>query len=374
MRDLWIHDTDLIVATHGRSFWILDDITPLRQMTDSVAHAGAYLFKPRMAYRIRRNTNTDTPLPPDEPAGENPPDGAIIDYFLGAPASGPVTLEVLDAQGKLVRRYSSSDQPEVSEADLAKTATLPLYWLRQPKALSADAGMHRWVWDLRYPPPKTSRHGYPISAIPHDTPRFPLGPAVVPGEYKLRLTVDGRSFTEPVIVKLDPRVKTLPGGLEQQFRLETRLASLMNGCYDAVGEARSLLDQLNKTSKAKPAKTDAAGGSRTIDSIAALAKGVRALLESETQPSATPEATLTRVNREAGTLYREVDRADAAPTTSQLAAAAEIERESSELLRRWNSIKTSDLPSLNHQLSARSLPEIRIQSQPQPEEESEDLE
>jgi photosystem II stability/assembly factor-like uncharacterized protein len=372
MRDLWIHDTDLVVATHGRSFWILDDITPLRQLTGSVSSSGVYLFKPRTAYRIRRDTNTDTPLPPDEPAGENPPDGATIDYFLGTPASGAVTLEVLDAHGKLVRRYSSSDRPEVTEAELAKTANVPLYWLRKPKVLSADAGMHRWVWDLRYPAPETSRHEYPISAIPHDTPRLPLGPAVVPGEYKVRLTVNGRSFTEPLTVKLDPRLKVSPAGLEQQFQLETRLASLMNGCYHAVGEAQSLLDQLNKASKPESAQTTAGP---TRDSIAALASKVGALLESETKSSsATPEATLTRVNREAGSLYGEVDRADAAPTASQMAAAAEIERESAVELKRWNSIKTSDLPALNQRLGSAGLPQIRIQPQPQPEEESEDLE
>jgi photosystem II stability/assembly factor-like uncharacterized protein len=373
MRDLWIHDTDLVVATHGRSFWILDDITPLRQITGSVSSSSPYLFKPRTAYRLRRDTNTDTPLPPDEPAGENPPGGAIVDYFLGAPASGGVTLEVLDAKGKLVRRYSSGDRPEVTEAELAKTANVPLYWLRKPKVLSADAGMHRWVWDLRYPAPQTTRHEYPISAIPHDTPRLPLGPAAVPGEYKVRLTVNGRSFTEPLTVKLDPRVEVSAAGLEQQFQLETRLASVMTGCYQAVGEARSLLDQLNKASKPESAQTAAAGP--THDSIAALARKVGALLESETQSSSTtPEATLTRVSREAGSLYGEVDRADAAPTASQMAAAAEIERESAEALRRWNLIKTSDLPSLNQQLGGAGLPQIRIQPQPQPEEESEDLE
>ncbi|HEV2232038.1 MAG TPA: glycoside hydrolase, partial [Terriglobia bacterium] len=116
MRDLWIHDNDLIVATHGRSFWILDDLTPLRQITETVAKSEAYLFKPEPAYRIKRDTYTDTPLPPDEPTGQNPPDGAVLNYFLAAPASGPVTLEILDAQGKLVRRFSSADQPEVSEA------------------------------------------------------------------------------------------------------------------------------------------------------------------------------------------------------------------------------------------------------------------
>src|SRR4029077_20726055 len=139
MRDLWIHENDLIVATHGRAFWILDDITPLRQLADSVAKSDAYLFKPEPAYRVRRSTYSDTPIPPDEPMGENPPDGAVLDYFLGQTPSGKVTLDILDAQGKLVRRYSSSDQPEVTQQEL-ESQLIPLYWIRMPKNLSTSAG------------------------------------------------------------------------------------------------------------------------------------------------------------------------------------------------------------------------------------------
>jgi hypothetical protein len=173
MRDLWIHENDLIVATHGRSFWILDDMAPLREASAALA-GSVHLFAPAPAYRIQRDTNTDTPLPPDEPAAANPPDGAIVDYYLPATAS-TVTLEILDGQGHLVRRFSNTDKPEVSEEELQKQL-IPLYWVRGPRKLSTDAGMHRWVWDLHYPAPDSTRHDYPIAAIPHDTPRFPLGP------------------------------------------------------------------------------------------------------------------------------------------------------------------------------------------------------
>src|SRR5262249_13409468 len=118
MRDLWIHDHDLIVGTHGRSFWILDDMSLLRQLNSGVVAENMHLFSPSPAYRIRRSTNTDTPLPVDEPAGENPPDGAVIDYFLAKPAAGVVSLEIFDAQGRLVRRYSSQDRPERSDEEL----------------------------------------------------------------------------------------------------------------------------------------------------------------------------------------------------------------------------------------------------------------
>src|SRR5437868_7233361 len=117
MRDLWINDDDLIVATHGRSFWILDDISPLRQLSETALGSDT-VFKPAAAYRVRRSTNTDTPIPPDEPLAENPPHGALIDYFLAHDASSPVTLEILDAQGKVVRRYSSDDPPSITPAEL----------------------------------------------------------------------------------------------------------------------------------------------------------------------------------------------------------------------------------------------------------------
>src|SRR5205085_8725321 len=139
----------IVVGTHGRSFWILDDITPLRQLNAQSARESALLFKPQPAIRFRRSTNTDTPLPPEEPMGQNPPDGAIIDYWLAANASTPVVLEVVDGTGKVVRRYASDDKPEaVNEKELR----VPTYWLRPPQRLAAEAGMHRFVWDLHYAP------------------------------------------------------------------------------------------------------------------------------------------------------------------------------------------------------------------------------
>src|SRR5262249_53770834 len=152
MRDLWIHDDDLIVGTHGRSFWILDSISPLRQLSDAIQKSDAFLFKPAAVYRVRRSTSTDTPIPPDEPTAQNPPDGAAIGYFPGKDASGPVVVEILDAQSKLVRRYSSTDKPPVSDEDLAKQI-IPLYWIRKHRSLPTSTGMHRWYWDLHYPSP-----------------------------------------------------------------------------------------------------------------------------------------------------------------------------------------------------------------------------
>ncbi|MGA7289049.1 MAG: glycoside hydrolase, partial [Terriglobales bacterium] len=178
IRDLVVHHDDVVVGTHGRSFWILDNITPLRQFSDKVASAPAYLFKPQLTYRVRRNNNTDTPLPPEEPAGQNPPDGAMIDYWLKTTADGPVTLEIVDAAtGKVVRHFSSADKP--ATVDPTKF-NVPMYWVRPARTLSAAAGMHRFIWNLAYPAPDVLSRDYPISAIYHDTPLYPLGAAVLP--------------------------------------------------------------------------------------------------------------------------------------------------------------------------------------------------
>lgn len=369
MRDLWIHDNDLIVATHGRSFWILDDITPLRQ-TAAAARSEAYLFKPAPAYRVRRDTNSDTPIPPDEPVGQNPPDGAIIDYYLPQAATGAVTLEVLDSSGKVVRRYASSDKPEMTEAQMKETVTVPLYWLGTPKILSADAGMHRSVWDLHYTAPESSRHDYPIAAVPHDTPRSPLGPNAPPGQYSVRLAVNGHTYTAPLAIKMDPRVKTPPAGLEQQFKMEVRLAALMNTSYEAVAQVRSLADQLDKLSKqAQIAK-------RLSDSIAALQKRVHDLMGAAggffAPPS--PEATLSRVSGDVGGLYAAVGAADATPTASEVAAMAAVEQESSEVMKRWSAIKSDGLAQLNRQLSTAGQPQITLKPVAQQEESEDDLE
>src|SRR5438093_4884676 len=163
---------------------------------------------------MRRDNNTDTPLPPEEPAGKNPPDGAMLDYFLNSDATDPVTLEILDDQGKLIRRFSSTDQPEsVNE----NAINLPTYWVRPPQVLSIKPGMHRFVWNLHYPAPESVQHEYPISSIYHDTPRSPFGPTALPGSYRMRLTVDGKSFTQQLTLKMDQRVKTSADDLRRQF-------------------------------------------------------------------------------------------------------------------------------------------------------------
>ena len=199
MRDLAVHYDDLIVATHGRGFWILDSITALRQITGEVAAADAFLFQPATAIAVTPGSDYGTPQPRDEALAENPPNGAIIDYYLKTSSSSPVTLEIVDPAGEVIRRYSSDEKPPPVDLN---TLNIPAYWLRSREPLSAAAGMHRWIWDLRPTPPATARAGGLESAF--------FGgrlPAVLPGNYSVRLTVQGKSYTQPLVVKMDPRLK-----------------------------------------------------------------------------------------------------------------------------------------------------------------------
>jgi hypothetical protein len=347
MRDLWIHENDLVVGTHGRSFWILDDITPLRQITDSVAKSDACLFQPEAAYRLRRNTNTDTPLPPEEPAGENPPDGAVIDYYLASASSDLVTLDIYDHAGKLVRSYSSADKPDVTEDELQKMLTVPIYWVRFPKILSAAAGMHRFVWDLHYTAPESLAHEYPISAIFHDTPRFPLGPRALPGDYTAKLTVAGHAYSQNFSVKMDPRVHATPAGLDEMFTMEQELAAAMDETYDALDQVKKFRDDLKqRIANATPA--DAEKLQQLDKQAAALAgaggsRGPRA--------AAGGGDNFARLHGEAAQLYGLVDSADAAPTAAQTTAwrgsklqgAAEpgLQSRLKDLLAQWKKLQAS---------------------------------
>jgi photosystem II stability/assembly factor-like uncharacterized protein len=361
MRDLWIHNDDLIVATHGRSFWILDDIAPLREVAKLADANEAHLFTPASAFRIQRDTNTDTPLPPDEPAAANPPDGVMIDYYLPQATSSSVTLEILDASGQLVRKFSSTDKPESTEEELKKQL-IPHYWLRPFRSLSNEAGTHRWVWDLHYPTPDSTRHEYPIAAIPGDTPRYPLGPTALPGTYTARLTADGKTHTAPFIVKMDPRVKTSAAGLERKFQLESRLASLLSQTSQAVLQAGSIRDPLQKLSQ------QATGPVR--DSVQAFQSKLTAVLGAPGGFMAPPanEITLSRVNGQVAVLYGQVWQVDAEPTAAQSDAISATEHDASDVMKRWEALRSTDLPALNRALGGANLPEVKIDSDPHKDE------
>ncbi len=201
MRDLAIHDDDLIVATHGRGFWVLDDITALRQMNSDVMTSDAFLFRPADAIEITPGSDNGTPMPRDEPLTENPPSGALIDYYLKANVSGPVTLEILDPSGEVIRRYSSEDKSPPVDPD---KLNIPAFWVRTPEPLSAAAGMHRWIWDLRPTPPQRPAGGGGGGGGGFGGRGVS---AVLPGTYTVKLTVGGKSYSQPLVVKMDPRAK-----------------------------------------------------------------------------------------------------------------------------------------------------------------------
>jgi hypothetical protein len=308
---------------------------------------------------VQRDTNTDTPLPPDEPAGANPPDGAILDYYLPQAAT-TVTLEVLNGQGEVARTFSSADKPEVSDEALKKQL-IPLYWLRSFKALPVAAGMHRWVWGLHATAPVSTRHEYPIAAIPSDTPRLPRGPSVLPGQYTVRLTVDGKVSTAKLMVKMDPRVKISASGLEAKFRAETELASMLTKTSEAVIQAGALRDQLKKVVEQAHVETN--------ESIAPFQKKLVALIEGSSPPApGADEVTLDRVNQQTGTLYGEVGQVDAPPTTAQSSAISATEKAGADILRRWAEFKNADLPELNRRLQSLNVPEIQLPSNLQQDE------
>jgi len=282
MRDLAIHGDDLIVGTHGRSFWILDNLTPLRQLSDETAKSSAFLFKPQDALRWRGNRNPDTPLPPEVPAGKNPPDGGILDYYLAAASQSPVLLEILDSTGSVLRRYSSADKP-LDMNKIAGEHPIPMYWVRPTQILSAVAGMHRFVWDLHGTPPKALESEFPISAIVHDTPLNPHGVRALPGSYTVRLTVDGKQFTQPLILKMDPRIKSSLADLQAQANLESGAVSGMNQSYETLAQARSVRAQIKEL---RPkAKGKLAESLESMDKQCAALEGATASTFFGTPPS-----------------------------------------------------------------------------------------
>ena len=356
MRDLAIHGDDLIVATHGRSFWILDDITLLRQLNADVEKESAHLFAPQTAIRFRWNRNPDTPLPPEFPAGKNPPDGAILDYTLASSSKDQVTLEILNEQQHLVRRYSSADKPE-SVDKIAAEHPIPMYWVRPTQILSAEAGMHRFVWDMHYALPESLEHEFPISAIYRDTVKYPLGARALPGNYTVKLTVDGKSYTQALVVKMDPRITTPLEDLRKQFEMESGSVEGMNQSYEALAQVRSVRSQLNE-------RAGKAGKSGLADAIGALDKKA-AELEGATQsafyglpPGRKQLENFSTLNQHFSGLLGIADSADAVPTTQAEALYKELKESLETLLSQWKKIREQDIPALNAGLKKAGLTSV----------------
>ena len=425
MRDLLVHGDDLILATHGRSFWILDDIAPLRELASAATPGAPLLLKPATALRIRRDEYTDTPLPADEPAGENPPNGAMLDYFLpgsarsstaagqnaaagsaneAAPsgstsqpvnehlpvsrialsrdsaASHQVTLEILDSSGAVLRRYSSAD-PAAPTPETLRTQLIPPYWPLLTGPLPASPGMHRVVWDLRASAPAATHDEYPIAAVPHRTPLTPEGPLVLPGVYTVRLTVDGHSQSQPLTVKLDPRVHTTAADLQGLHAAQVRAAASLDTLAKADLAAHSVEEQLaapenaslttqlapytaslktlldGNESKAEPnPKPDTEPSTEPTAKPKSVRKG---------EPEARPESPgLDDVTAESAQLYNQLQQSDSPPTQALLAACAHTQAESKAALEVWQRFQSTQLPALNHILEQANRPAINPRKQP----------
>jgi photosystem II stability/assembly factor-like uncharacterized protein len=386
VRDLAVHGDDLAAGTHGRSFWVLDDIASLRQLEPGMGTAAgtapgpagrgpggpaAHLFRPAVAWRMRRDLNPDTPLPPEEPAGRNPPDGAILDYLLRPPAAGsigpgPVVIEIADAAGNLVQRFSSADRPEPMDP---KQLPIPTYWVRPQQTLSAEAGIHRFVWDLRYPPPDALKHEYPISAVAGDTPAEPLGPLALPGEYQVKLTAGGQSTTQPLTVKMDPRVRTPAEGLAQQLKLASGIVEAMLQDAAALREVKALRAGLSKLPAAarkgelgKAATAVGAKAAALAESAAEEEDGAPAVPTAGAQGSeAAATTSLTKLNEDLSALLVLVDNADQPPTTQAEAGFAELERRLAALLERWRQLRSGELAKLNARLQRARLAPVALE-------------
>jgi hypothetical protein len=320
----------------------------------------AVLFKPQTAWRVRWNMNTDTPLPPDEPTAPNPPEGAIINYYLKSAASGPVTLEVAGADGKLVRRYSSTD--EVFKPDPA-TITVPLYWFRPLAALSTAPGMHRFTWDMHYQPldggGRLGGPTLPIAAIAYNTVPAPATPWANPGQYTVKLTVNGKTYSQPLVVKQDPRVKTPALAMQQVYSLSKAAYYGALEAQDAAKQAHGVRDQIAKL-KAQASGAVAQALADLDNKLEAL-EGTAAVGGRGRGRGAAPSAAADSLNGASASLagvMNLLQGADVRPTAVQLDAIAGARTAASQAMARWTSVKTVDLVALNAQLRAAGLPAI----------------
>jgi photosystem II stability/assembly factor-like uncharacterized protein len=338
VRDLAIRQSDLIAATHGRGFWILDDISPLRQLSPQMGASPFHLFLPRLTYRFRRSTNTDDPLPPEEPQGENPPYGAIVYYWLGSVPTGPVTLEVLDATGKLVRHYLSA--AKTAPPDMNRFPVAP-YWAKPPEALGAQPGMHRLVWDLHYAKPDAVAPDFPIAAVPHETPLGPRGPLAAPGRYTVRLTVDGRSQTQSFELRIDPRVKTTQAALEAQLELGLKVTAAMDQSGGTLTAVRALKERL-----------DAIRSRADNDSAAS---GMIEALEARLDGLAEGDGGLRQTNMQLGILLDAIEAADVAPTITAQQAWTTANQALQRAMATWRQIRTTDIAMLNRKFEQTRL-------------------
>lgn len=327
IRDLVIHGDDLVIGTHGRSIWILDNIAPLREVVEAAAKP-TYLFTPPLATRVRWNMFSDTPLPPEEPTGQNPPEGAILDYTLHQKA-GEVKLEIINEADDLIRRYSSADKPvEVDSTSLPH----PTYWIRPAQHLSAEPGHHRFVWDLRYEQPPGSRKQFSIAAVYKNTPTGPNGPFVHPGVYTVRLTVDGSMQERQLTVRLDPRVTISDSDLQ----LQTDNSMACYSGYLAAQRIREMIDEMLNDSTAALTK---ARRKKLLALRGAGSPGIPSTLYGSIYETPVAKETVAGLQHKFLFILSILQGADARPTSQTIHAVRTLQDALKGLSQRWDAMK-----------------------------------
>ena len=343
VRDLAIHVDDLVVATHGRSFWILDNITPLRQVSEAGKESVSWLYHPATAFRIDNDSFPGTPLPPEEPTAENPPSGAMVDYFLKSPASN-VTLEIFDAQQNLVRRFSSDQRPTTH-------SPLPVAerWFPKPEILQKTPGMHRFLWNLTW-----GSSGGP-SADEESAYRNPSGPKVVPGIYQLRLTVDGRTQNQSLQVIMDPRSFATPEILQQQLQLGQQI-------YAETLEARHALAAIISLQKQLADRQQKLGGkdSELKSALAEAQSEIGRILTNQEPAQEEQAGGLRDAFTNLASALRVVESGDRGVPSQAIAVYKEASQRVKARIAEWTTFKQTRLPQLNQQLSKKNLPTAAI--------------
>jgi hypothetical protein len=337
--DLEIHDGDLIAATYGRGVWILDDLSPLEQMTAKLGDRQVILFRPRAATRVQSNINQDTPFPPEVPHAKNPPQGVVIDYYLKQSALN-VQLQIFDGKGNLVRSYSNApikplDQP---------LPPAPAFWAQPSRPLPQTAGEHRVTWNMRYPTPPALFFDQSSGAVPEDTAFVPEGPMALPGDYKVNLTVDGASYSQPVLVKQDPRLDHSPvamDGMRRQLALSQHIIAVMSASKSAFAQATGLDTELSSlragasSESVQALRTRIAELTGTIDDASiGLSGGSYAV------PPIKGATSFSRINGQASALLEMVEStSDRAPVPSLHRAYSDLCREFNATLGVWRSLR-----------------------------------
>lgn len=357
-RDMVVHNNDLVVGTYGRGFWVLDDFSSLREISANVAAQQAYLCRPGDAIRVRRNVNGDTPFPPEVPHALNPPTGANIDYWLSSKPAGTITLDVLDSDGRVVRHMSSAPVEPLKEA----APPIPDFWVEVPKPMPTEVGMNRVTWNLRYDNPPAFSHGYGINANPGETPAGPEGPLVLPGTYTIKLTVDGKTYSQTVTVRNDPRSPAKPAELAKQNELEVRLYDCVRQAWDSYQTVTAMRASVAEIIKSNPAEevTKAAGEfDGKLASIGGSSGGGGR--RGGGGPGAGTPAPPPSFSVVHGALLRQLNElgsGDMAPTEPLAKASVAACTSFEEALARWKKLNDEDLVAFNAVLTKNSVKPI----------------